>query len=57
VGDAAHILSGIYLAYMRLIEERKEELESISDDDFEKLSEELDALEKTTLAEEAEEQQ
>lgn len=56
VGDAAHILSGIYLAYMRLIEERKEELESISDDDFEKLSEELDALEKTTLAEEAGEQ-
>lgn len=57
VGDAAHILSGIYLAYMRLIEERKEELESISDDDFEKLSEELDALEKTTFAEEAGEQQ
>lgn len=56
MGDAAHILSGIYLAYMRLIEERKEELESISDDDFEKLSEELDALEKTTLAEEAGEQ-
>jgi hypothetical protein len=57
VGDAAHILSGIYLAYMRLIEERKEELESISDDDFEKLSEELDALEKTTLAEESGEEE
>lgn len=49
VGDAAHILSGIYLAYMRLIEERKEELEKISDDDFSKLSAELDALEKTEL--------
>lgn len=51
MGDAAHILSGIYLAYMRLIEERKEELESISDDDFEKLSEELDALEKSCISE------
>lgn len=45
-GDALHVMSGIYKEYMDLISKRAEDIEGMSDDEFEKLSAQLEAMEK-----------
>jgi hypothetical protein len=45
-GDALHVMSGIYKEYMELIQKRADDIDNMEDKEFEKLSRELEEMEK-----------
>ena len=44
-GDALHVMSGIYKEYMELIQRKAEDIQNMDDQEFERLSRELEAME------------
>ena len=45
-GDAMHVMSGMYKEYMELIQKRADDIDNMEDKEFEKLSRELEKMEK-----------